>query len=429
MSNESVCVGIFGEMGVGKTYLAQHDFYLDAIKRNQRVYTTVSSLFKDECIQATSELTKIPPETIKGLLFKLPRDKAQLLAKGMFPDPIDWDLADENPDYVAPECFVKPGSFIYLDESLTLLNKMLPEPFMRYLTEQRHGVDEFGNVGRTLIIAQSTKVHAHVRDILSEAYYLSKYKALAPIMPILKLFRLGGDFRCEVYTDMSVSIGKGKPQSRRGYTYDKRIFSTYKSHQEAQAEEKKVKSSASITGNSYITMFIPIMLIIGGIGSYVMFNKFKKSIFGDETKAISAAQSSPKTTPPLTPVASMAPAFKDKTGKFYVGSYTIEHGERVFLIYDAETRRFIKYAPTEVTLTYTRYEEFVSINGKKLLPYHKSLLGDNSNDKPPEKPANTSAISLYGNSTANPTASQPQTSTASNPLTSGIATATGSSKK
>ncbi len=124
-------------------------------------------------------------------------------------------------------------------------------------------------------------------------------------MKLLRPLKIGKDYRAEVYTDMSKTIGRSKPDSLITRRYNPRVFPCYKSVDASEFKRLGLDGRTTILGNRYVMIFIPVML---GFAWYAGSKLY--SMFGG---AMSAA---PAVTAPVTPgkpsVVS-APVVGDKT--------------------------------------------------------------------------------------------------------------------
>lgn len=347
---QAILVGLFGPMGSGKSYEAMKFHVLPALKAGQRVATNIEGLTGADRLTAMSSFTGRTPAELQSLIIQLPKTKDELFAPGVLPNPLDWS---------APS-LVPPGSKLVLDECSTIFDAKLPEHVMRYLTEQRHGVDEHGNVGSTVIISQSPQIHHSVRRIMSVAYVFSQFSMLAPFMKVLRPLGLGADYRAEVYTDMSKSFGKSKPDNLIMRRYDAKVFPCYKSVNAEEFKRLGLDKRTTLLGNKYVVVFIPVMLCFAYYGGKSLF-----SVFGGALS--SAAVQSSATSPPSTSAGSTPsntsvspakiPSYFDKdlsdsyryVGQYMYGSqnlYVVQHKSGYYrYVAQAELRRAVFAGP------------------------------------------------------------------------------------
>lgn len=282
----AVFVGLFGPMGSGKSYEAMEFHLLPAIKRRQIVATNIDGVFEEPQQKAIASFTGLSLDEVKSLLIKLPRTREELFSRGVLPDPLDWSIPS----------LVPPGSLIVLDECSTLLDKPLPDYAMRYITEQRHGVDANGNTGRTVIISQSPDIHRSLRRLMSSAFVFSKFSMLAPFMKWLRPFKIGADYRAEIYTDMSKTIGRGKPDNLITRRYNSAVFPCYKSYDASHAQELGVDKRTTLLGNRYVMLFIPFMLLLALYSGFKLFERFG-AVFSSSDAPPSVSSPSPPSSP------------------------------------------------------------------------------------------------------------------------------------
>lgn len=290
----SVFVGLFGAMGTGKSYEAMKYHVLPALKAGQKVATNIDGVFQLEQQQNIAKYVGRSLEEVQSLLIRVPRTKEELFKPGIFPNPLDWS---------APS-LIPPGSKVVLDECSTVFKAAPPDHIMRYLTEQRHGVDAKGNTGSTVIISQSPQVHFSVRHLMSVIYYFTTYGALAPVMSILRKFKLGKDYRAEVYTDMSKTVARSKPDNLVSRIYDVKVFPCYKSANTAEFKKLTVDGRATIFGNRFVVFTIPLFLLIASYSGYYLIKKFSMPAGGLET----AKQPASTIGSSITPVSAATPA-------------------------------------------------------------------------------------------------------------------------
>jgi len=302
----NILSGLFGPMGSGKSYEAMAFHVLPAFSSGQVVATNIKGLDADQQLQAIAEFTGRTVEQIKAQLVPLPSTRDELFRPGVFPDPLDW----------SKKSVIPPGSLIVLDECSTIFNKEPPEHILRYITEQRHGVDKSGNVGRMVIISQSSKIHYSVRMVMSVAYLFSKFSMLEPFMKILRPLKIGADYRAEVYTDMAKTIGRSKPDNLISRRYDLRVFPTYKSVDAEEFKRLGLDKRQTLLGNRWFTLFLPLMLIFAFWSGSNLLSRFGGAMKKKEEVTATAAPAPASNSTAAVSVPARAPdAFLDQFSK------------------------------------------------------------------------------------------------------------------
>lgn len=362
-----VLVGLFGGMGSGKSYEAQKYHVLPALARGQTVATNIEGVFEEQQQEYIAQYTKKSIEEIRSLLIQIPRTKEELFEPGVFPDPLDWSKPSKIP----------PGSLLVVDECSTIFDTKPPAHVMRYLTEQRHGVDANGNTGRTVLISQSPTIHVSVRKILGAAFVFSKFRMLAPFMQILRPLKLGYDYRALVYTDMQKPIGSAKHDSLLPRRYDESVFKTYKSFDASTAKELGLDKRMTLLGNNFFRYFLPLMLVIGLYAGYKMFMKFGGDYLmpAQSTEQQAAA---PVTKNAVQSVSGSALVSQrvldaDLSSSYRLHGFFISYNQRIYVITDPSNNyRYIYMQDIERAEHRSTHVTLVLKNGERITAYSGS---------------------------------------------------------
>lgn len=360
----NILSGLFGPMGSGKSYEAMAFHVLPAFAAGQVVATNIKGLDADQQLAAIAEYTGRTVEQIKAQLVPLPNTRDELFRPGLFPDPLDW----------TKKSVIPPGSLVVLDECSTIFNKEPPEHILRYITEQRHGVDKAGNVGRMVIISQSSKIHYSVRMVMSVAYLFSKFSMLEPFMKILRPLKLGADYRAEVYTDMAKTIGRSKPDNLISRRYDLRVFPTYKSVDAEEFKRLGLDKRQTLLGNRWFTLFLPLMLIFALWSGSNLLSKFGGAI-NKKDEVASTATPATSSNSSAVPVPLKAPdAYLDQFSKDWRLVGTSAHGGTLYYVIQHSTGRYryttiadlkaVDYRGADIVLTMKNGERVDYQSGK-----------------------------------------------------------------
>lgn len=363
MGNAAVLTGIFGEMGSGKSYEAVKYHTCPAIRQGQVIATNLKGLN----LTAISKYVKKPLD--ECVIIDLPSTREALFAPGVFPDPLDWSKPS----------LIPPGAFVIIDEASTIFGKEPPEHIMRYITEQRHGVDAKGNTGRMLLISQSwTHIHRSVRSIISLTFQISKFQMLAPFMRFLRPIKLGFDYRCEVFTVPDKNPSRTKPNNRLSRRYEPEIFPLYKSYDANSAKELQLDRRSTILGSAFATIFVPLFVIGGYYASDFLRGKFGGA-FGAAPVASSPAKSSTSgsASESRLPAASAQPTSAPTASSIdanlstkyrLVGHYTI-NSTSVFLVEGDHGIRQLFYDDISATRTRGSAME-VTLKSGEIISFH-----------------------------------------------------------
>lgn len=384
-----IMVGLFGPMGSGKTYEAMEFHFQPAIKARQVVATNIKGVFEPQQMSEISRQCGVPLDELKTLLVELPSTREDLFKPGVWPNPLDWTQPS----------LVPPGAKVILDETSTLFIQQPPDFFVRYMTEQRHGVDARGNCGSMVIISQSTKVHHSVRYLLSAAYVFSQFTMLAPAMRVLRPLKLGFDYRAEVYTDMSKTIGKAKPDNFIARRYNLDVFKCYKSFDAEAFKDLKPSLRTTILGNWYIVAFIPLMLALAVYAGNSLIKRFggafddanKVAISDSKPAALTSSSSvSTSSTQPISSSSSVPvdDLFKESSVYRLVGTasngyqtlYYIDtpHGVRVLYPTDFKS---VTQRGSSITITLNNGDVVSNFSGRRYISSSSTNSSGGSNEK------------------------------------------------
>lgn len=305
-----------GANGSGKSYDAVKYQVVPALRARQPVATNIAGI--DECLDALAQYVATPAispfqrllfrllkksepsfdvehyEWVKNNVTILPVRREQLLVPEIWPHPDEFKKNPDGSTALPPrDTLVKPGSLVVLDECSTVLSKPVPDFFMQYVTEQRHGVDEYGHEGRMVLISQLWKhITTAIRDIAPVTYQYSKPEALKAISKFLKL-----DYRIEIFTVAGKDPLKNKPTSVRWRGYDKKMFSLYKSKQGEHGDGVS-DSRTSLFRSLFFTVFIPLGLAALYFGGATLFDYLGAAFKPAQSKTVSASSApAPAVTP------------------------------------------------------------------------------------------------------------------------------------
>lgn len=326
----AVLVGLCGPMGSGKSYEAMAEHVLPALKKGQKVATNIKGIKEEKKLKWTAELTGRSVEELKELIVEVPETKEELFKPGVFPDALDWEK----------ESVIPKGSLVVLDECATVFDTKPPEHVMRYITQQRHGVDEKGNTGRMVIISQSPQIHHSVRKLMSAVYLFSKFSMLAPLMKVLRPLKLGADYRAEVYTDMSKTIGRSKPDNMLSRRYDPKVFGSYMSVDADTFKAMGLDKRTTILGNKFVMVWIPVFMVLMVWAGMGLFEKFGGAL---KDKPVVAEKKEEKPKEHLGQEKKIEVS-EEFSKEFKLVGYFISKGDAVYLLEDPEGR--MRYVST-----------------------------------------------------------------------------------
>lgn len=336
-----------GVMGSGKSYEMTENFILPALKRGQVVATNIYGL---NPLAISQKLGR----DVSHLIVLLPEHTDELLKPEHWPSP-------SNPDKVST---IPRGAVLVLDECYKIFppGSKVPMHVLEYFREQRHFVDEDGRTSMTALAFQDfADVHRSIRSVAAVMFHMSKFAALAPFMKVLRPLKLGFDYRVAIYTKVG-NPDRVKPTAIKARRYDPAIFPLYKSYDNADGErafEQSLDSRGSLLSNTYVVVFIPLMLLAAAYAGHTLYKKFA---LPDATPAaatsVSASKggtpSSPTSTPPGPGSASLAPVSSSdylsaslSTDYRLLGSFGVPGGLSLYMI--QHKSGYVRYlTPSEI---------------------------------------------------------------------------------
>lgn len=313
-----------GVMGSGKSYEIVSNFIVPALTRGQVVATNIYGLNIDA-------LNKHIGRDISHLVVTLPAATDELLKREHWPEPNDPDKVSTIPR----------GAVLALDECYKIFppSTKVPMYVLEYFREQRHFVDDEGRTAMSALAFQDwADVHRSIRSVAALMFHMSKFGALAPFMKVLRPLKLGFDYRVAVYTKIA-NPDRERPNAIKPRRYDPKIFQLYQSYATTgSAFEEALDSRGSLLSSWYVTVFIPIMLLLAYWAGQTLLDKFGTP---DPTTPPAVVQSAPATpgaspTPVPQPQAVVvAPDYlTERLSKTYrlLGTYTPSGAQSLYLV-------------------------------------------------------------------------------------------------
>lgn len=340
---------LIGAMGSGKSSEAVENHICPALKAGQHVATNIIGLNPDKL----SAYLKIPVEQINELLVILPEDCDELRQEKY------WIRGEKQ--------IIPDGALVVIDEAWKLLDTQPPKYLLEYIRMQRHYVNEKTNFGGRMILAFQSfdDIHRSVRKVATVIYEMSEFRALGPLMNLaskLKLTKSKGDYyRVSVFTNPNRAPDRQKPVSILVRRRKPAIFELYKSTSAAdgvQANRGKQDLRATIIGSKYVTLFIPLMLVLGYYAYGSLTEKFgaafddaqstqaaeSQSTSNTSTQVKAAPASQVQATVQLTP--NSHPTFR-LVGITEINGVAIVHvhdGKNVRTVYPGAIKSIVRYA-------------------------------------------------------------------------------------
>lgn len=354
---------IYGLPGTGKSYQFVKFHAIPALKRRQVVATNLKGFFDPGKQQHLADYLGMPLDELQALCVRLPDRAEDLFQPNHWPDTLKWETGEPQ------STTIPAGCLLGIDECSTIFARQPPEYVMRYLTEQRHGVDAHGNTGLTVLMTQTPNMHASVRSLLEIVYRLSDYGGLGPFMSAL-----GRDYRLEVLTDpRRRGWDNGKALSNTPERYDRKIFAFYKSNSADHANTKKRRDfRTTLLASKGLWAMLALLAAGGYFGGGYVWDRFG-AVFADKPavaapSGVPAAAAAPAQ---LSPNSAFATAPAVRPGGVLIGSYTLPTGLPVYLIKSGDGS-YTYYAAFDVAVANpgTPFMYLILPDGSRVRPAH-----------------------------------------------------------
>jgi zona occludens toxin len=269
--------GIFGAMGMGKSFEGVSQHVLPAIKAGRRVVSTIDGLNH----QAFSDYLDEPIEKIHELLIVTTNDI--LADDSAWYDPVKNDRS-----------IIQPGDLVVVDEAWEIFSddKKLSERVQTWIAMQRHYAHPATGQTSDLVVLSQDKsgLNKFLKQRMSLSFECRKQLALS---------------RSNSYSLYVFEGKQRKPLRREDKKYDKKIFPLYQSYNNgAQGVEHK-DSRQSIFNSKLVKFGFPLGLLAVIFGIYFAFKKIH-DFSGD--KAFNKGAANAKTAPKPPPGVAAAPA-------------------------------------------------------------------------------------------------------------------------
>lgn len=261
MAGLSVYTGV---MGSGKTYEVVEKVIAANLKIGRRIVTNIAGLN----LEALREFCG--PDAEFGELVCVDHDR--VVQPGFYPK--------ENS---TEESVVKGGDVVVLDEVWRWYGagEKLPDGHLEFFRMHRHFVDpDSGYTCDIVLITQDIgDLHRMLRAVVEKVFACKKHKDLG----------MHSLYRVDVYGGRRLT--KASLTTSYQCKYRKEVFVLYKSHTQssgAKPVERDADSRGSIFGGALFKVAIPVSLVVGGFGLYVlwgMFNPEKTDVAPDAVVA------------------------------------------------------------------------------------------------------------------------------------------------
>lgn len=328
-----------GGPGSGKTYGVMEHVILPAVAQGRFILTNIEGLQPDaiyEYVAANAPKGKIICiGHIRTCSRNLPEDDDFFPAE----EALDIAMPVPSPDRQK----VNGGDLVVIDEATRYweTGEKIKPKHRYFFREHRHFSNECGHTCDLVVIDPDLSLlHRTLKGKIELASVTRKLKELGVERYMVDLFP-----KCR--------ITRKAQQSRGPYSFQKEIYSLYKSYSHEKAKEQQIDKRQNLLGGAFFKIVLPGSAIALCLGIYLAVNWFQS-----RTKKPEMVSSSPeKTLPaadakPASPPKPQAPEISDK---WRAVGYVIKADGTTFYLDDGERRRVFSN-PTAFKVERRTYE-------------------------------------------------------------------------